>query len=725
MGKSYDIIVGIPSFNNAKTIAYVVEQVALGLEKHYPNYKCAIINSDGGSTDGTQELFLSLDIPQTIDKISLSHVVISGKGGAVKTIFESLVQYSAKAGMMVDADLRSITPEWVKKYIQPILKRGFDYITPNYLRDKFDGTITKNFAFPITSALYGGEIRQPIGGDFGFSQKIVARYLEKPVWESDVARFGIDIFMTNVALCEGFKIGQVNLGTKIHDPKDPRGLGPMFSQVSSVIFQMMKEYQGVWKKGKRAPVVDCFESKPKEKIPEVKINLKNLIFEFHRGFRRNRQLFTDLLSKDQFERIEEISHLDQKNYRFPIDLWVRLVYDFAVIYNQSPIDKNELLAALVTLYYGRVAGYIIEVRNLSTNQAEEHVRKISSEFRHQLPYLMKRWLGISDKNLEWFKKNTFHYSNYSNLNKLKKIKEQRKLTIGVALPAKNEEETVGEIIKIIKENFVDSHQIIDQLILVDSNSTDRTVEIAKSYGIPVFQASETLVGIAKNNNQWGKGDNLWKALYLLDTDIICFVDTDIRNFDPRFIYSLIGPLLMRDDLGFIKGFYRRPIQIGDTMQSSGGGRVTELTVRPLLNTFYPDLAKIIQPLSGEFAGRREIFESIPFCINYALETCMLIDIYTKYGLPIIGQSDLKVRIHRNQSLKSLSKLSFGIMQAVFNRLHIHGKVKLLEEPITEDEKYHFKSVDISESQLPPIIEIPEYQKKFANRKSRWQAPIIH
>jgi len=720
--KKYDIIVGIPSFNNAQTIGFVVEQIAEGLNKYYKKYSVAIANTDGGSTDGTQETFLGLSVPEGIDKIPLSHVIISGKGGAIKRFFEYVNETGAKAGMMVDADLRSITPEWVKKYIDPILEDNYDYIAPNYLRDKNDGTITKNLAYPITNALYGGDVRQPIGGDFSFSGKIAKNYLEKPVWETDVVRFGIDIFMTTVAVCEGYKVGQINLGAKIHDPKDPRGLGPMFSQVTGVIFQLMKDYQEVWKKGKRIEPVKIIGDKLTEKIPKVKVNVNNLIHEYKRGFKRNHQLFKDVLLKEQFEELTRISHLNRENYSFPIELWVRLVYDFAVIYNQSAIAKAEILNALVTIYYGRVAAYILEVDKLSLEQTEDHVKKIAQEFRSQVPYLMKRWLGIKEKNQEWFHKNKFHYSDFSNLAKLIKIKEQKKLTIGVALPTKNEEETIGEIIKIIKENFIEKHQLIDELIVLDSDSTDKTVEIVKSLEVPVFQTKDVLSGIAKNQGQWGKGDNLWKSLYLLNSDIVCWVDTDIKNFDSRFIYGLIGPLLNREDIGFVKGFYQRPLKIGDAVQSSGGGRVTELTVRPLLNMFYPDLSLMIQPLSGEFAGRREIFESIPFCINYALETCMLIDIYTLYGLEVIGQSDLKIRIHRNQPLKALSKLSFGIMQAIFNRLHIHGKVRLLQEPITKDGNYDFDSVNILESQLPPIIEIPEYQEKFADRKAKWYPP---
>jgi glucosyl-3-phosphoglycerate synthase len=207
----------------------------------------------------------------------------------------------------------------------------------------------------------------------------------------------------------------------------------------------------------------------------------------------------------------------------------------------------------------------------------------------------------------------------------------------------------------------------------------------------------------------------------MKTDILCWVDGDIENFGPHFIYGVVGPLLTRKDLGFIKGFYRRPIRVNGSLYPTGGGRVTELLLRPVLNMFYPDLSRILQPLSGEYAVRREIIEQIPICTNYGAETCMLLDIYKKWGLKVIGQADLIERIHRNQSLEQLAKLSFGLLQAIFNRLDIHRKVKLLREPKWREGRYDFESIQINEVQRPPIATVAEYQKAFVNRQSKWPA----
>lgn len=326
-----------------------------------------------------------------------------------------------------------------------------------------------------------------------------------------------------------------------------------------------------------------------------------------------------------------------------------------------------------------------------------------------------------DKVKEWFKSSTFHYKDFIRIHRLVKKKQQQKLTIGVCIPTKNEEKTIFEIVSKIREELVEKEPLVDQLIVLDSDSEDNTVKLAKKAGAKVYQVHDILPNVSLPGElpKWGKGENVWKSIYLLETDILVWVDGDIENFSPRFIYGLLGPLLIRPDLGFIKGFYQRPLKIGETLYHEGGGRVTELTVRPLLNTFYPDLSRVIQPLSGEYAIRREMIEKIPICVNYAVETAMLIDIYKKWGVSVIGQVDLKERIHRNSPLRQLSKLSFGIMQVVFNRLDIHKKVRLLREPKWKDGNYNFESMKIIEEQRPSIETISEYKEKFKDRTAKW------
>jgi glycosyltransferase involved in cell wall biosynthesis len=229
---SADVIIGIPSFNNANTIGHVVRAASAGLAKYFTDQRCVLINSDGGSTDGTPEVALNAQMDYKtilvhhpmypIHRIATPYHGIPGKGSAFRTIFEIAANLGARACCVLDSDLRSITPEWVELLVRPVLSGDYDYVAPFYLRHKFDGTITNSIVYPITRTLYGKRIRQPIGGDFGFSGKLAELYVSKDVWNSDVARFGSDIWMTTTAICEGLPTRIVALAafTK-HTPSAP------------------------------------------------------------------------------------------------------------------------------------------------------------------------------------------------------------------------------------------------------------------------------------------------------------------------------------------------------------------------------------------------------------------------------------------------------------------------------------------------------------------------
>lgn len=322
--------------------------------------------------------------------------------------------------------------------------------------------------------------------------------------------------------------------------------------------------------------------------------------------------------------------------------------------------------------------------------------------------------SLSPKINTWLYRNTFHSDDFADLDKLVSLKYEKGWTISLGLPALNEEATVGNVISTLKRALMEEVPLLDEIILIDSRSTDRTREIAADMGIPVFVHQDVLPGWGSNE---GKGEALWKSLYLMNGDVVAWVDTDIRNIHPRFVYGVVGPLLANESLGYVKGFYRRPIKEGDKLLAGGGGRVTELTARPLINLFFPELSGLIQPLSGEYAGRREILEKVPFFTGYSVETGLLIDILKNFGHGCIGQTDLLERIHHNQPLPSLSKMSFGIIGAVFDRLQKYGMIDMNMRP-NENMKlvryaginFYLDRVEIEEACRPPIISIPEYRE---------------
>jgi len=316
---------------------------------------------------------------------------------------------------------------------------------------------------------------------------------------------------------------------------------------------------------------------------------------------------------------------------------------------------------------------------------------------------------------KWFAENTYHADEFTDLHQLLALKRQQGVSISVALPALNEEGTVGNVIHTVKSALMDAVPLLDEIVLMDSDSTDRTRQIAAELGVPVHIHQQTLPQYGARR---GKGEALWKSLYTTRGDILVWVDTDIANIHPRFVYGLLGPLLVNPRLQFVKGFYRRPLRVGDRIQAGGGGRVTELTARPLINLFYPELSGVIQPLSGEYGGRRRALECLPFSSGYGVEIGLLIDVLENFGLDALAQVDLLERVHHNQPLESLSKMSFAIIQTVIRKMEKRLGRDVLEEVNKTMKLIHYEAgrfsleiEEIAELERPPMSQLPEYQEK--------------
>ncbi|MFW5769398.1 MAG: glucosyl-3-phosphoglycerate synthase [Spirochaetota bacterium] len=315
----------------------------------------------------------------------------------------------------------------------------------------------------------------------------------------------------------------------------------------------------------------------------------------------------------------------------------------------------------------------------------------------------------------WIKSNTFHHSQFTDLPKLVQQKEDQGLTISLCIPTLNEEKTIGKEIILFKSELMNRDPLLDEIAVIDSGSTDKTREVAEQFGADVYLSKNILYRLGEKK---GKGENLWKAIYQLKGDIIVYIDADIKNIHPRFVYGLVAPLVFHREIKYVKAFYDRPLAISNELRPSGGGRVTEILIRPLFSLFFPELTAIIQPLSGEYAVRREVLEEIPFPIGYGVETSHLIDVYTKYGLKSFAQTDLDQRVHRNQSTRDLGKMAFGILQTFLSRMKSLGQIKELPEMSTVLRQFQakekvFKSVEkkIIEEERPPMNTIKEYREK--------------
>ncbi|MFH1702472.1 MAG: glycosyltransferase [Nitrospirota bacterium] len=401
--KEADILIGIPSYNNSRTIGHVVRAVQVGLAKYFPNSKSVLVNSDGGSTDGTMEVVQNTTI-EDFQSILLHHRVgpvlkiatpyhgIPGKGSAFRTIFEIADALNVKACAVVDSDLRSITPEWIELLIKPVIEGGFDYVAPLYHRHKYDGTITNSIVYPLTRALYGKQVRQPIGGDFGFSGRLTKYYLTKDVWETDVARYGIDIWMTTTAIANNFNIAQAFLGAKIHDPKDPgTDLSSMLYQVVGATFDLMDEYSQIWKKITISETVLTYGFQYDVGLEPVSVNLDRMIENFRLGVKELMGIWKEFIPQDVTDFLQEAEGLPRDKFHVPDVMWVKTIYSFAIAAHKKLLNKEHLLKSLTPLYLGKVASFVLEMWESSASEVEEKIERLCMSFEHEKNYLLTNW----------------------------------------------------------------------------------------------------------------------------------------------------------------------------------------------------------------------------------------------------------------------------------------------------------------------------------------------
>jgi glucosylglycerate synthase len=398
-----DILVGIPSYNNAHSIGHVVRAVQAGLAKYFPDKRTILVNSDGGSTDGTMNVvqdtafddFSSILVSHRIEsfsKIAIPYHGIPGKGSAFRTIFEIAKTLNVTACAVVDSDLRSITPEWIELLIKPVIKDGYDYVAPLYHRHKYDGTITNSIVYPLTRALYGKDVRQPIGGDFGFSGKLAGFYLTKEVWDTDVSRYGIDIWMTTSAIANNFRICQAFLGAKIHDAKDPGSdLSAMLFQVVGATFDLMEEYPGTWKKITSTEPVPTFGFQYEVGLEPVTVNIQRMIDKFRLGTHELAPVWERVLSGETLELLKKLSDVPKEDFHIPDSVWVEIIYAFALASHLNVLNKEHLLKSLTPLYIGRTASFVIEMWDSTGFEVERKINELCEEYQRFKPFFAPLW----------------------------------------------------------------------------------------------------------------------------------------------------------------------------------------------------------------------------------------------------------------------------------------------------------------------------------------------
>ncbi|MGE5140461.1 MAG: glycosyltransferase family 2 protein [Rudaea sp.] len=389
-----DIVIGIPTYKNARTIANVGSRAAEALARYFPRWRGVLAIVDGGSSDETVPTATSFALPPNVRRIVTTYQGMQGKGSAVRAVLEMSRSLHAQLIIVLEADVETLTPEWIQRLAQPVRQKEFSLALPSYTRPIPDGAVTDLLAYPLTRMLYGVDIRQPMGGEFAMSAELAARLSAKDVWETDVARHGFDIWLTTISILEGVKLCQVRLGTKIDYSREMLlALDPTFIQSVGTLFRMIDIYRKRWlNMGPPRPapfygdgVLGDISYKG---LPPI--TLSSLASAFTAGARRYSRIWKTVLYPSNRAEIKQLVERPAGAYHFPPDLWARVVFDFAVVYNKGEGDPDKVVAALLPLYYARAATLMKETGS-KPEAVERAVAAQAETFIANKPYLLERW----------------------------------------------------------------------------------------------------------------------------------------------------------------------------------------------------------------------------------------------------------------------------------------------------------------------------------------------
>ncbi|MFH1115119.1 MAG: glycosyltransferase [Pseudomonadota bacterium] len=390
-----DIVVGIPSSNEALSIPFPTQQADKGLLKYYSDSTAVIINCDNNSPDDTRQAFLQT--ATTTPKIYIStDEDVQGKGNNLRNLFEKAVDLSAKAILVIDADVATITPLWIHNLCEPLFE-DYEFVAPLYVRHKYDGPFTSNLIYPLTRALYGRRVRQPIGGDVGISGRAAQMFLDAPYWDENVAGFGINIWMTVTAMRNKIPVIQSFMGRpRVHRVRDtPTSMESMFKAVAGTAFDLMCRFDSFWKvvKWSRPTAVFGFGAGDVEMAPPVEIDTTILWNKMLEGLQTYGDFYGQFLNEENRLKLEEVSGLPKEYFEFPTGLWAKIIYDFGLKYKTDEAARDRLLDALLPLYYAKTLSFVLETKDMNSQQVEEYIEDQCLQFEKSKPYLLDRWFS--------------------------------------------------------------------------------------------------------------------------------------------------------------------------------------------------------------------------------------------------------------------------------------------------------------------------------------------
>ena len=398
-----DILVGVPTLNNRDTVERIIDAILVGLVKHYPRERSALINVDRGSKDGTTDAVQAASIPDyrtvlTSNPLRTMHVVsahypgVEGQGRGLRMIYAAADLLGAKACALISPDLESMTPEWIDALIRPVLKENLDFVAPVYQRPRFDGLLVKNMLHPLIQAAYGYRIEEPIGREIAFSGRLAAYFLEQDSGREDFLRFGAYAWMTTTAMAAGYRVCQSFLGPRVEASKrSGLDLNTTIREIAAAVFHCMEIHQHYWVSRQGSQDVPTFGFQPALDFDPVRIDRKRMFQMFKSGVDELGSVLEKILSASTLETIRENSKLEEKHFHFPDELWAKTVYEFASSHHRSVINRDHLLQALTPIYRGRVSSFIQENLRNDAQEVESRLESLRREYERQKPYLIESW----------------------------------------------------------------------------------------------------------------------------------------------------------------------------------------------------------------------------------------------------------------------------------------------------------------------------------------------
>ena len=397
-----DILVGLPTHNNARTIDSIVHTIQRDILRCFPRERAVIINADGGSRDGTPELVTGISIDdvrpasnpyalRTLHSISTRYAASPSSGVALRTILAAAELLRAKACVVMSPESANIESEWLSKLLHPIYRDGFDLVTPTYGRHKFEGLLITNLLYPMVRALYGVRIREAYSPEFGFSGRLGSQFLGQNVWNDGADGAGVELRFTLAAITGGYRICQSFLGDKDHIERRGADLMPALRQTVGALFSALEADFPVWSNVAGSQPVPTTGADQKVLLEPVRVNRKRLREMFSTGVAELDSVFQSILSPSTLAELRRIARLGEAEFRYPAELWVRTVYEFAASYRKSVISRDHIIQALAPLFRGRVLTFVIENRNASADDVESNIEGLCLEFERLKPYLLQMW----------------------------------------------------------------------------------------------------------------------------------------------------------------------------------------------------------------------------------------------------------------------------------------------------------------------------------------------